>query len=104
MADGQHGMTPQHTWAGKPHNRLDAFAHLGSIAMYGALVADRLFNPKRALFNPFLRIYQKSGTIPAKILSLTVAGAAVHADHGGNGTDFEVHALRFIGRPSPCQG
>lgn len=56
MTDGQHGMAPYHPRSGKPHDRLDAFAHRGIIAMHGALIAHRLFTPERTLLNPFPRI------------------------------------------------
>jgi len=95
---------PNHSGSSIAHDDLDALTLLGLIAVHRALVANGLLGSERAFFNAFLCIRQKPGAIPTKIIRRAVVGAAVDADHGGDGPSFEVHASDFTGRPNPFQG
>ena len=42
MLDGGEGVVKEHTWTGPAHHRLNAGAHVGSVAVYGAFAASGL--------------------------------------------------------------
>lgn len=42
VLDGGEGVVEEHTWTGPAHHRLNAGAHVGSVAVYGAFAAGGL--------------------------------------------------------------
>ena len=42
MLEGGEGVVEEHTWTGPAHHRLNAGAHVGSVAVYGAFAAGGL--------------------------------------------------------------
>ena len=42
VLDGGEGVVEEHTWTGPAHHRLNADAHIGSVAVYGAFAAGGL--------------------------------------------------------------
>jgi len=103
MADRQDGMVPEHARSGIAHNRLNAGAHFGIVAMHRALVANRLSIPEWTPGNPLLRIRQQLGALFTHIYFGAVMSAAIHVDHGGNGPDFKIHDSNTIERSAPFQ-
>ena len=93
-----------HARTGIAHDRLDAGAHFGVVAMHRALVANRLPIPEWTLGNPLLCICQQPGAIFTQVLFRAVMSAAIHADHRGNGPDFKIHTSNPIERLASFQG
>lgn len=99
MADRQNRVSPYHPRPRVAHDGLDAAAHFRLVAMYRALVADRLPNAERTSLNPFQRIGRKPIAISTQPFLGTVAGVAMNSDHGGNGLGFRVHGPVLLHTP-----
>ena len=52
MPDGKPGIIPEHAWTGIAHHLPDLFAHIGFVAMYGAILAGGFPVSVRAFFKP----------------------------------------------------
>ena len=80
MPDCQYGMVPDHARSGIAHNLFDALAHLGFIAVHGAVLAGWFFFSEGAFVQPFFGVIPQLGAFLAKGIRC-VQLAAVKLDH-----------------------
>lgn len=88
-------MLEDHTWPGKPHNIANIFSHLRLVAMNTAIAAGWFVFLKRAVFEPFFCIVQKTSAGRAERIPEVVVGSAVDGDHGFNGGQLTLHFRLF---------
>jgi len=81
-------MAKQHPWPGKAHHFTYFFTVRRFVAVYRAFVAGRFILPERALLQAFMCVIFQSEALGAKRILLPVRGAAVDANHPGNGIFF----------------
>jgi hypothetical protein len=85
-------MAEEHARARVSHHLADALAHLGLIAMDGAVGAGGLFVAKRAAVQAALGVTSQLVTAWAKRRSTTMLTAAVDLNHGADGPPFPQQA------------
>lgn len=59
MADGGYGVEQEHARTREAHNQVHLLAHVGAVAMYGALAAGGLLVAKLAAVQPLMGIFHK---------------------------------------------
>jgi hypothetical protein len=89
MPNRQHRMTPQHARTSPGHHLPDLLSHRGLVAMHRALGTGWLrLAEYAALQAPLSIVVQLGAGMAERSIDRSVMGAAMHAQHDGDGLEF----------------
>ena len=67
VMDRRHGMMEKHARTGIAHHRADLLAHIGAVAMRGAVVAERFAFAVATSRNALMRVFFERAALLAKL-------------------------------------
>ena len=98
VADGKVGGLVEHARTSIAHHLVHLLAHVGLVAVYGALGAYGLVCAEFTVVNSLGCVLEERGAVGTEVLGATMMVSAVEADHYGDGALFaeEVHRGRWL--------
>lgn len=97
MADGQDRVPQEHSWTGESHDLLNAFSHLGLVAVDRALGAGALLWPEGAAVEAAGGVVEQFGALWAQGAARSMVFLTVEPQHGRHGSLLACNSWRVGG-------